>query len=86
MPEAAAPIRVLRVIEYHYKDVATYLSDRMDWTEHSPQPGSDRPEWLGMSMHSAIVSVHMSDEKGNWEQYGDIIAPSLFDAEGDPHE
>lgn len=68
-------IRVLRVIEYHYKDVAAYLDDRMDWTEHSPQSGRNHPGWgLDMSMYSAVVSVHMTNKKGDWEQYAGLPA------------
>lgn len=57
-------IRVLRVIEYMYDDVARYIEDRTRWTDHL---NVNR-----MTMSGAIVSIHMEDGKGDWEQYAGL--------------
>ena len=58
-------IRVLRVLEYVYDDLESYLDDSKNWSIQS-KSGWHRNK---MQMSSTVVSIMIIDDLGNWASY-----------------
>lgn len=75
-------IRVLRVLEYEYRDLAHYEADSANWTHTLPIGGHGaQRQWKGPHMVSQVIRLHELDDNTRTPPSREPTAPNPIETE-----